>query len=139
MCYGSKASTGQLDATIVFNVLTKRWSRDDHATSATLTFTTPGTTIDGMDNYAATIDALPNVPVDSPFWSSGGTAPAYFDQGGQLYTLNGTTADSYVVTGDFGDDEELHVLISADNDDQVQDHSRIPVTTNSTSSFDIVL
>ena len=108
--YASAASTGLLDSTIVYNTVTKQWSRDDHNTSAAIQYIAPGTTIDGMNSYAATIDALPAVPVDSPFWKTGGQSPSFFDWGGQLYSLNGTTGPSYIVTGDVGDDDGVSMV-----------------------------
>ena len=110
VAYPSATSAGQLDATITYNVATQKWSRDDQNISAFLNFVQPGTTIDGLNNFAATINALPNVPVDSPFWSAGGVAASYFDSTGKLWNLSGTTKNSYIVTGDVGDDDTVTML-----------------------------
>lgn len=110
ICYPSTASTGALDSIITYNVTTKKWSRDDRGVQAVLNFIQPGTTINGLNTFAATINALPNVPVDSPFWTQGGSVPAYFDTTSQLQSLNGTTQDSYIVTGDMGDDDGVSMI-----------------------------
>lgn len=110
VAYPSTASNGELDASITYNVATKKWSRDDMPVSSFLNFVQPGVTIDGMDAYASTINALPAVPVDSPFWSTGGESGSYFDPQGQLWNLNGDTLDSYFVTGDVGNDDAVSMI-----------------------------
>jgi len=110
VAYPSTQSTGALDATLTYNIATKMWSRDDLNIATFLNFVQPGTTIDGLNTYAATINALPNVPVDSPFWSAGGEAASYFDKTGKLWNLNGVTGASYVMTGDVGDDDGVSMI-----------------------------
>lgn len=110
IAYPSVASAGQLDATLTVNVATKFWSRDDNVLASFINFVQPGTTIDGMNSYAATINALPNVPVDSPFWSAGGESASFFDNTGKLWNLSGTTQASYIVTGDVGDDDGVSLI-----------------------------
>jgi hypothetical protein len=110
VAYPSLTSDGELDATITYNVSTKKWSRDDNNIAAFLNFVQPGTTINGLDSYAATINTLPDVPVDSPFWSAGGEAASYFDSTGKLWNLSGVAQDSYIVTGDMGDDDGVSMI-----------------------------
>lgn len=110
VCYASVASGGVLDRVITYNVLTKQWARDDATVQASLNYIEPGTTINGMDAFAATIDLLPDIPVDSPYWMAGGQVSSYFDSTNQLVSLNGTTTDSYFVTGDFGDDDAVSMI-----------------------------
>ena len=110
IAYPSVSSTGQLDATLTVNIATTFWSRDDNLLASFINFVQPGTTIDGMNTYAATINALPNVPVDSPFWSAGGESASYFDNTGKLWNLSGTTQASYIVTGDVGDDDGVSMI-----------------------------
>jgi hypothetical protein len=108
--YPSLNSTGTCDATLVYHVLKKQWGRNDVTVEAPLNYISPGVTIDGMDGYASTIDTLPNIPVDSQYWLSGGQVPAYFNSSHQLVTLNGATASSSFTTGDMGDDDAVTMI-----------------------------
>lgn len=108
--YPSKDSGGDCDARLVFHVGTKRWGRADVASQAPLNFITPGVTIDGLDAYAATIDALPNVPLDSTYWAAGGRMAAYFDATNTLVSSKGETGASTFTTGDLGDDDTVSML-----------------------------
>lgn len=106
----SSASGGAIDTCLVFHVIKQEWGRADVAIEATLNYIAPGVTINGMDAYAATIDALPNTPVDSQFWLSGGQTPAYFNTAHQLVALNGTSGTSSFTTCDVGDDDTVTTL-----------------------------
>ena len=101
---------GTLDACVTYSVLSKQWGRDDRASEAAMSFIRPGTTINGWDSFAATIDALPNIPVDSPYWLQAGRTPAYFDTTHTLMSLNGTPTDSSMTTGDLGDDDTVTMI-----------------------------
>lgn len=103
--FASNASTGLVDSCLVWHVLTKQWGRADVTIQAPLVYISPGVTIDGLNAYAATIDALPNIPVDSQFWIAGGQVPAYFDVVNQLVSLTGATGASSFTTSDSGDDD----------------------------------
>jgi hypothetical protein len=127
VCYASVASRGELDRVITYNVLTKQWGRDDAVVETSLNYIEPGTTINGMDNFALTINALPNIPVDSPFWLAGGRVSSYFDSTHQLVSLNGTTTDSFIVTGDLGDDDGVTMI-----DRFRVRYSQAPTTANAT-------
>lgn len=108
--FASTASTGNCDYCLVYHVLTKQWGRSDAVIEAPLAYIAPGVTIDGLDAYAATIDALPNIPVDSQFWLVGGQTPAYFNSSHQLVSLNGPTGASSFTTSDMGDDDVVSDL-----------------------------
>lgn len=108
--YPSLSSTGSCDATLVYHVLKKQWGRNDVTVEAPLNYISPGVTIDGMDAYASTIDTLPNIPVDSQYWLSGGQVPAYFNSSHQLVSLTGATGASSFTTGDIGDDDAVTML-----------------------------
>ena len=106
----SSASTGQIDYCLVYHVGKQQWGRADVAMEAPLNYIAPGVTINGMDAYATTIDALPNIPVDSQFWLSGGQTPAYFNTSHQLVALNGATGLSGFTTSDVGDDDAVTTI-----------------------------
>jgi hypothetical protein len=108
--FPGQTSTGACDRRLVFHVATKRWGLDDAAVQAPLTYISPGVTIHGMDAYGATIDALPNIPVDSQFWLSGGQAAAYFNASNQLVSQTGASSASSFTTGDVGDDDAVTMI-----------------------------
>lgn len=103
--FPSTSSTGACDFCIAYHVVKKQWGRDDRTIQAPLNYISPGVTIDGMDAYASTINALPNIPVDSQFWLSGGQAPSVFNGSNQLVSLTGVCGSSSWTTSDMGDDE----------------------------------
>lgn len=108
--YASSASGGVVDSCLVYNVLTKQWGRADTVIQAALAYIAPGVTINGLDTYASTIDALPNIPFDSQFWLSGGQVAAYFNGSNRLVTLTGPTSASSFTTSDVGDDDSFSTL-----------------------------
>jgi hypothetical protein len=101
--YPSTSSSGACDACVVYH-LSGKWGIADTTVEAPLSYISPGVTIDGMDAYASTINALPNIPVDSQYWLAGGQAPSYFDTNHQLVSLNGASSSSSFTTCDVGDD-----------------------------------
>jgi hypothetical protein len=46
---------------------------------APLNFIAPGVTINALDTVAATINTLPNIPLDAQYWTSGGQVACYFN------------------------------------------------------------
>ena len=108
--YPSNGSAGNCDACLIYHVTAKKWGRADVAIEAPINYIASGVTIDGLDAYASTVNALPNIPVDSQYWLAGGQVPAYFNTSHQLVSINGATGASSVTTGDMGDDDTLSVL-----------------------------
>ena len=108
--YPSNASAGNCDACLIYHVTAKKWGRADVAIEVPINYIAPGVTIDGLDAYASTVNALTNIPVDSQYWLAGGQVPAYFNTSHQLVSINGATSASSVTTGDMGDDDTLSVL-----------------------------
>jgi hypothetical protein len=108
--FPSSASTGACDSTLVFHVGVKKWGRSDRLIEAPLNYIAPGVTIDGLDSFAATIDALPNIPVDSQYWQSGGQVASYFDTNHQLVSLNGPCGASSITFSDVGDDDTVSMV-----------------------------
>lgn len=108
--FASTTSTGAIDRVLVYNVKTKRWGRSDFVSEASLNFTAPGTTIDGLNAYSSSIDGLPAVPFDSQYWLSGGRAFSYFNASHQLMVNNGVCGASSYTTGDYGDDDVVTLL-----------------------------
>jgi hypothetical protein len=108
--YPSLSSSGACDATLVFNVIRKQWGRHDVTVEAPLNYIAPGVTVDGLDSYAATIDTMPSIPLDSQYWMAGGQTPSYFNESHQLVSLTGATSASSFTTGDMGDDDAVTMI-----------------------------
>ena len=108
--YPSPASSGACDRCLAWHVAAKKWGRADAVAEATLNYIAPGVTIDGLNAFASTIDTLPNIPLDSQYWSAGGQAPAYFDAAHQLVSLTGNAGAASFTTGDLGDDDAVTLI-----------------------------
>lgn len=108
--YPSLTSSGTCDARLVYHVGTKMWGRADATVQAPLNFIAPGLTINAMDSLFATINAIPNIPLGSQYWASGGQTAAYFDATNQLVSLTGGSVSSGFTTGDLGDDDGVTLL-----------------------------
>ena len=128
--FPSNVSTGALDYCLVYHVLTKQWGRSDAAIEAPLNYIAPGYAINGLDAFATTIDALPNIPVDSQFYLSGGQTTAYFDTTHQLVALNGSSSSSSFTTCDVGDDDTVSTI----NRVRVR-YTRSPATATATGLY----
>ena len=111
--YPSNISTGSIDSCLVYHVLTQQWGRADTNMEAALNYIAPGVTINGLDAYAATINALPNIPVDSQYWIAGGQVPSYFNTSHQLVSLNAASTSSAFATCDVGDDDIVSTMTRA--------------------------
>lgn len=103
--FPSKGSTGAVDSTLAYHTRAKRFGVANVTMEAALNYIAPGTTIDGLDAYASTIDTLPAVPFDSSYWQGSGRIFAYFDSTHRLVVNSGACGASSFTTGDFGDDE----------------------------------
>lgn len=110
ICYPSAGSSGALDRALVWHPATKRWGRADFTSEAAFVYIAPGVTIDGLNAYASSIDSLPAVGLDSPFWQTGTRAFAYFDAAHTLMVKNGEAGASSITTWDMGDDVTPSVL-----------------------------
>lgn len=108
--FPSRSSGGVVDRCLVYHTKRKQWGLADQVVQAPLTYITPGLTIDGLNTIAATIDALPNVPLDSQYWMGGGQSPAFFNSANQLVSLSGETGASSFTTGDLGDDDAVTMI-----------------------------
>jgi hypothetical protein len=108
--YPSLNSDGTCDSRLVFHVGTKHWGRADVVAQAPLNFIAPGVTINALDTVAATINTLPNIPLDAQYWASGGQVACYFDSTNQLVSLTGSSLSSSFTTGDIGDDDQVTMV-----------------------------
>lgn len=102
---GLNASTP--NKVLVYHIQTKQWGAADFTIETSLTYITATITINGLDAYAATIDALPAIPFDSQFWLAGGRSLSVFNSSHQLQSLTGASSTSGFTTGDLGDDNQV--------------------------------
>lgn len=98
------------DTALVYHILNKQWGRVTMDSQSVLNYVSSAVTINQLDSYAATIDALPGVPFDSQFWLTGGKSLAVFDASNQLLSLTGPSVTSSFETGDLGDDDQVTLL-----------------------------
>ncbi|MBA3773827.1 MAG: hypothetical protein H0X13_15455 [Ramlibacter sp.] len=108
--YCSRGSGGVVDSALAYHMNIKQWGRADRSIQAAFSYVSPGVTIDGMDAYGASIDALPQVPFDSQFWLTGGRTLAVIDTANQVRQMTGAAENSTLTTGDFGDDFQVSML-----------------------------
>lgn len=97
-------NASSLDSALVYHVQTKQWGRASINIESSMVYVTPSITIDGLDSYAATIDELPAIPFDSPFWNAASRSLAVFNASHQLQIFSGQSVSSSFTTGDVGDD-----------------------------------
>lgn len=109
--YPSLASSGTVDACVVYNYRTGIWGRDDRTIEAALEFVQGGLTYDTLDTLFPTYDDLPtNISYDSPFWNAGQPTTAIFDVNHDVLSLSGIPENSSFTTGDYGDDYNFYLL-----------------------------
>lgn len=101
--FASKGSSGKLDQCIVYNVKTGQWGKVELTVECVCDYVSPGVTIDGLSDWSSTIDGLPDVSLDSPFWNYGSQVVAVFQSDHKSYQLSGPSGESRIVTGHYGD------------------------------------
>ncbi len=94
----------------MFHVKTKQWGRANRIVEAVLNYISGGLTIDTLDSIAATIDALPDIPLDSAYWLAGARSLSIFNTSHQLQNMTGDADNSSFTTGDAGDDDMVTTL-----------------------------
>jgi hypothetical protein len=106
----ASGDSDSLDHALVYHIKSGKWGRANRRVQASLDYVAPGATIDGLTDYSATIDGLPDVAFDSQFWLSGGRSLAIFNDSNQLQSLTGASSSSSFETGDAGDDDTVILL-----------------------------
>jgi hypothetical protein len=107
--YPSTSST-TLDSALVYHVISKRWGRVTVNVESVFEYVSAAMTIDGLDSLAATIDTLPDVPFDSPYWLYGGRTLAVVNTSHQVQSFSGLTDTSSMTTWNAGDDYTFSCL-----------------------------
>jgi hypothetical protein len=108
--YFPSQGASSCDRCLVYHVHSQEWGLEDAQIEAPLAYIAPGVTIAGLDSVAATIDALPSIPIDSQYWLAGGQTPSYFNTSHQLVSLNGECGISSITTCDVGDDDAVSMI-----------------------------
>lgn len=107
--YPSAGST-TLDRALVYHTQSKKWGRATVTVESVLEYVTATITIDDLDDYGATIDDLPEVSFDSPYWMTGARSLSVVNSSHQIQTFSGDSASSSLTTGDVGDDFGFSLL-----------------------------
>jgi hypothetical protein len=103
-------SSSVCDQALVYHLTTKRWGKATQTIEAALNYVQSGASIDGLDAYAATIDTLPPVSLDSQYWLAGGRVMSLMTSAHQLSTLSGVCGASSMTLWDVGDDQVVTQL-----------------------------
>ncbi len=111
--YYPVGNSGNPDKCVVYNYKTGQWGRDDRTVEAVIEFIEPGITYDALGDHYATYDDMPNQSYDLAFWTAGFPSPAFFNTDHIVQTLNGTSANSAMVLGDYGSDLNTFLLSRA--------------------------
>lgn len=101
--FPSKNANGSLDLCVVYNVKTGQWGKIELGIEFVADYVSSGMTIDGLSALSATIEGLPSISFDSPFWNSGSAVVAVFKTDHKAYQLSGVAGESRIVTGHYGD------------------------------------
>ncbi len=108
--YPSIRSSTAIDSAVVYNYKSDKWGRDNRAIQATVEYIAAAATFDSLASVYPTLDGLPAIPFDSPFWAPSAQSPAVYDTTNTLKTLTGAATTSSFTTGDYGDDDRFILL-----------------------------
>lgn len=87
---------------LIYHTQTKRWSYAETAINRIASSSTPGVTLEGLDNFSASIDAL-MTPLDSRLWV-GGKLQLAGVSGAKIVTFTGTPKTALIDTSDIQTD-----------------------------------
>lgn len=83
---------------LMYHVPTKRWAYASTSASRIASSSSPGTTLEGLDNFSASIDAL-MTPLDSRLWVGGDLQLAGVS-GAKIITFTGSPKTATIDTND---------------------------------------
>jgi len=87
---------------LIYHITTKRWSYADSTATRVAPVSTPSVTLEGLDNFSASIDAL-SVSLDSRTWL-GGKLLLLGINGSKLITFSGASKTATIETADISAD-----------------------------------
>lgn len=108
--YYPSGSTDTCDKCVVYNTITKQWGRDNRQIEACYDYSLPGLSYNNLSNYYTEYDDVTGMTYDQLGVAAGNFQPAIIDTSHNQYTLTGSTAESFITTGDFGDEEKMMLL-----------------------------
>jgi hypothetical protein len=95
-------NAGDLYRVLLYHVNTKRWSFIDTTLNRLASYSTPAITLEGVDTYSASIDAL-QITLDSRFWQ-GGKLQLGGIRGPKIVTFSGPSRTATIETSDLQTD-----------------------------------
>jgi hypothetical protein len=102
--FPSHANGGVCDQCVVYNIRTNKWGRFARQVEAVVQYSSGNVTYDGIGSLYSTYDGLPNISYDAPFWIIDNTVAGMIGTDHKIYSLTGVPGNSYMVTGDMGDE-----------------------------------
>lgn len=93
-------TTSNNDSLLIYSLQSGRFSRADYGASVMFEGATSSVTLDGLDSYSSSIDAL-GTSLDSPLWVGGQFFLGAIDLSGRLCSVSGTPGDSSIVTNEY--------------------------------------
>lgn len=103
--------SGTLDSWVAYNYRVQKWGYGSLNIECTIDWKSGGYTMNGLDSLAATMDALPQIPFDDPFWSSSRSIPAIINTSHVVQTWNGSSSGMSITTGDIGSDASYTQIV----------------------------
>ena len=97
-------SSTTLDACVVWDYQSRRWGVDNRSIEFAVEYVNAALTYGDLGTYYATYADITGGPYGELFTSEANGTPAIFSTSHAVQTLTGTPTDSYLVTGDYGDD-----------------------------------
>lgn len=93
---------------LMYHVPTKRWSYADSTVNRIASSSTPAVTLEGLDSFSASIDAL-QTPLDSRLWL-GGKLQLAGVTGAKIITFTGTPKTALIDTADIAADQNQSMI-----------------------------
>ena len=93
---------------LMYHVPTKRWAYADSNVNRIASSSTPAVTLDGLDNFSASLDAL-QTPLDSRLWL-GGKLQLAGVTGAKIITFTGPAKTALIDTADISADQNQSMI-----------------------------
>jgi len=101
-------NAGDIYRVLLYHVNTKRWSFIDTTLSRLASYSTPGITLEGVDTYSSSIDAL-QITLDSRFWQ-GGKLQLGGIRAAKTVTFSGPSRTATIETADLQTEGQVTML-----------------------------
>lgn len=102
------SAAGSPNAALIYNYQTGKWGWTSMSVESVCEFVSSPFSFDSL---TGTFDTFtPDLPFDSPYWTSTSPTPAVFDTSHQISLLAGVSSSSSMTMGDVGDDARYSTL-----------------------------